>query len=110
MLTRDKFAFANCVSTRLDFNAYKFFNFPKHDNQKWLQACNNERLKIVDSNKNLVLSIFNNILATMQCQKIFLIKVSFKVYTVYIHSTLSRYLGSYLQPTGTVVLDSWRLG
>ena len=46
VLTRDKFAFANCVSTRLDFNACKFFNFPKHDNQKWSQACNNERLKI----------------------------------------------------------------
>ena len=52
VLTRDKFAFANCVSTRLDFNAYKFLNFPKHDNQKWLQACNDERLKIVDFNKN----------------------------------------------------------
>ena len=52
VLTRDKFAFANSVSTRLDFNAYKFLNFPKHDNQKWLQACNDERLKIVDFNKN----------------------------------------------------------
>ena len=46
---RDKCAFANCVSTKLDFNACKFFNFPKDDNQKWLQACNNEKLKISSS-------------------------------------------------------------
>ena len=52
VLTRDKFAFANCVSTRLDFNACQFFNFPKPDNQKWSQACNNERFKKVDFNKN----------------------------------------------------------
>ena len=45
VLTRDKCAFANCVSTRLDLNACKFFHFRKHDYQKWLQACNNEKLK-----------------------------------------------------------------
>ena len=35
----------NCVSTRLDLNACKFFNFRKHDDKKWLQACSNENLK-----------------------------------------------------------------
>ena len=47
VLIRDKCAFANyCVSTKLDFNACKFFNLLKHDNQNGVQACNNEKLKI----------------------------------------------------------------
>ena len=59
VLIRDKCAFANCVSTKLDFNACKCFNFPKDDNQKWLQACNNEKLKISNSCFQQKLSPFN---------------------------------------------------
>ena len=47
VLTRDKCAFDNCVSTRFDLNACKFYNFRKHDYQKWLQARNNEKLKAI---------------------------------------------------------------
>ena len=47
VFTRDKCSFFNCVSTRLDLNACKFFNFCKHDYKKWLQVCNNENLKAI---------------------------------------------------------------
>ena len=41
VLTRDKCSFANSVSTRLDLNAGKDFNFCYHDNQKWLTTVYN---------------------------------------------------------------------
>ena len=54
VLSRDKCSLANCVSTRLDLNDCKFFNFCNHDNLKWLTtiyklglASNNNKKKLI---------------------------------------------------------------